>query len=95
MKNSGKLTTPILLAQIWKPPDIAKANAVTDDAEEELHFAAPRGSVFIRVLSSSCILIGGHNNRNVMTTLAFLIQGCQLVPITRVFRFRNHFRILL
>lgn len=39
------LTTAVLLAQIWKPPNVAESHRVPNDTEEELHFAGPRCSV--------------------------------------------------
>jgi len=38
------LTASVLLAQVGKPPDVAEAHRVADDAEEELHLAAPCGA---------------------------------------------------
>ena len=91
-KCVAQLTTSILLTQVRKPPYISKPYAVTNDAEKELHLSAPRSSVFISILTCRCILIGGHDNSHGMRTLTFLVQGCQLVPVSRVLGLRHHSR---
>lgn len=78
------LTTSVLLAQIRKPPDIAKTHAVPDNTKEELHFPTPRRPVLLlRLLAAGDILTSCCYDRHVMGGLATVVQRCQLVPISR------------
>lgn len=68
------LTTSILLAQIRKPPDIAKTHAVSDNTEKELHFPTPRRSILLlRFLAAGDILTSCRHDRHVMGGLATVI----------------------
>lgn len=78
------LTTSVLLAQVRKPPDISQTHAVSDNTEKELHFAAPcRSVLFFRLWwVVNDILISCHD-RYALAGLAVVVQGSQLVPISR------------
>lgn len=68
------LTTSILLAQIRKPPDIAKTHAVSDNTEKELHFPTPRRPILVlRFLAADDILTSCRHDRHVMSGLAMVV----------------------
>ncbi|KMQ86866.1 hypothetical protein RF55_14038 [Lasius niger] len=66
------LTTSILLAQIRKPPDIAKTHAVPDNTEKELHFPTPCRPILLLRFLASGILTSCRHNRH-MGGLAMVI----------------------
>lgn len=68
------------MAQVRKPPDVAQADAVSDDTEKELHFPAPRRPVLLLRLLAAGILTSCRHNRHVVG--AVVVQGSQLVPIS-------------
>lgn len=68
------LTTSVLLAQIRKPPDIAKTHAVPDNTEKELHFPTPcRPVLLLRLLATGGILASCCYDRHVMGGLATVV----------------------
>lgn len=86
------LTATVLLAQVRKPPDIAQTNAVPDNTEKELHLAAPfRPVVLLRLLLvTGGILTWRRYDCYVMSGLAVVVQGSELVPIPRCLALDYH-----
>jgi len=79
------------LAQVRKPPDVAQAHAVSDNTEEELHFPAPRCPVLLLgILAVDNILTRRHRDRHVLARLAIVVQGSQLVPVSRSLALYHH-----
>ena len=39
-----QLTTAVFLTKVWKPPNVAQADAITQQGEEELEGIAPLGT---------------------------------------------------
>lgn len=48
----GRILELYLLTKVWEPPDVSQSNWISDDAQEELHFAGPSST--FRIISTGC-----------------------------------------
>ena len=73
-------TSTILLAEIGKPPDVAKPDTEAEDGEEELDGAVPRGSLPL-LHHHRHLLLSSHDDLLLVVPVPVVAVNVLLVPV--------------